>query len=116
MMNEGTIFNSSFRIHRSSFLCRRLLQLARAHHGLDARQRTLLAADRLDRVHLAERELEVETKERLFNALRLRAHLLVRHVVQLVQLFASFHNSSRFARLKFQVTSSKLQGFQTWNF
>src|SRR5215213_8654613 len=42
------------------FLLRRLLLLPLAHHCADARERLLLAADGVDRVHVAQRELKVE--------------------------------------------------------
>src|SRR5688500_10678250 len=72
------------------FLLRRLL-LPRAHHGLDAGERLLLAADGLDRVHLAERELEVEAEERLLEPHGLLLQVGVRHVVQALQLLVSLH-------------------------
>ena len=68
-----------------------LLMLPRAHQGLDAGERLLLAADGLDGVHLAERELEVEAEERLLDPRRLRFQLLVGHVVQALYFFVPLH-------------------------
>src|SRR5947209_7098866 len=97
--------NSKWRMVKSSFylpltiyyspsFCR-LLQLALVHHRVYARERFLLAADGLDRVHLAERELEVEAEERLLQPSGLFLQLLVRHVVQALQLVVSLHNLNR---------------------
>src|SRR2546423_5181492 len=83
---------SAFILHR---LFRRLPQLALAHHRADASERLLLAADCLDRVNLAERELEVEAEERLLQALRFFLKLRVRHVVQALQLVVSLHKLNR---------------------
>src|ERR1043166_3205627 len=77
------------------FSLRRLLQLALAHHGADAGERLLLAADGLDGVHLAERELEVEAEERLLQPRGLLLKLRVRHVVQALQLVVSLHRLNR---------------------
>src|ERR687885_2928355 len=77
------------------YLLRRLLLLPRAHQGLDAGERLLLAADGLDGVHLAERELEVEAEERLLQPRGLRPQLLVGHVVQALQLVVSLHKLNR---------------------
>src|SRR5437588_10857648 len=77
------------------FLLRRLRQFALAHHCADARERLLLTADGLDRVDLAERELEVEAEERLLKALRLFAQLRVGQVVQALQLVVSLHKLNR---------------------
>src|SRR5437763_4380603 len=77
------------------FLLRRLRQFALAHHRADARERLLLAADGLDRINLAERELEVEAEERLLKALSLFAQLRVGHVMQALQLVVSLHKLNR---------------------
>src|SRR5215207_9700917 len=76
------------------FLLRRLL-LPRAHQGLDAGERLLLAADGLDGVHLAERELEVEAEERLLEPRGLFLQLRLRHVVQALQIVTSLHRLNR---------------------
>src|SRR5829696_614061 len=75
------------------FLLRRLLP--RAHQGLHAGERLLLAADGLDGVHLAERELEVEAEERLLEPRGLLLQVGVRHVVQALQIVTSLHRLNR---------------------
>src|SRR5215218_4079762 len=82
-------------IYYLPLLRRLLLLLPRAHQGLDAGERLLLAADGLDGVHLAERELEVEAEERPLEPRGLLLQLRVRHVVQALQIVTSLHRLNR---------------------
>src|SRR5207244_11969546 len=83
------------------------LNLSLTNQGPNARQRFLLLSHLLDGIDFAQRQLEIQAKQRLFQARRFAMPIVVRQVPILVNLFPSLHGSLR-SGFKFQVPSFKL--------
>ena len=80
--------------------------LALPYFRANPRERLLFLAHLFDRVHFAQRQFEVQAKQRLFQTIRLRMQIFIRHVAILIYFFTFLHSSLRFA---FQVSSFKFQ-------
>jgi hypothetical protein len=82
------------------------LNLSLSHHGAKARERFLFLAHFLDGVDFAQRQFEVQTKQRLFQARFFCLQVFAQHVPILIDFFASLHSSLRSPS---QVSSFKFQ-------